>query len=78
SPFTMNLICQTFQADSIEVLLGRMRRSITPGGIEKRLLDSADELNEELHSVYGLTVDVSALWPSIVAQHKVLFPDMAS
>ncbi len=75
SPFVQALVCQRFQPGTIEVLLGRMRRSITPEGVEKHLLHSADELNEVLRSDFDLNVDARGLWPSIVARHATLFPE---
>jgi N-hydroxyarylamine O-acetyltransferase len=75
SPFVMSLVCQKFEKDSIEVLLGRVRRTITEKGANTRLLNSASELNSELVSVFGLDVDIHDLWPQIVKRHADVMGD---
>ncbi|MFT6434270.1 MAG: N-hydroxyarylamine O-acetyltransferase [Candidatus Azotimanducaceae bacterium] len=76
SPFVMVLIAQRFVADGYEIQLGRAARSITAKGVKTTLLNSADELQARLKTVFGLDVPKTAeLWPTIVERHEQLFAD---
>ncbi|HEY2752648.1 arylamine N-acetyltransferase family protein [Phenylobacterium sp.] len=71
SPFVLNLIVQRFRADTILQLRGRVFRTVTPRGVETRLLRSADELVAVLASDFGLDVpEAAGLWPRVVARHE--------
>ncbi len=73
SSFVQNLVCQRFRADSIEVLRGRVRRSITATGTREWLLNSARELQSEVSDTFDLNVDVGHLWTRVVERHRILF-----
>ena len=76
SPFVMALIAQLFVEDGYEIQVGRAARTITAQGVETKILDSADELQDRLKSVFGLDVpEVADLWPTIVERHEQLFGD---
>ena len=76
SPFVMALIAQLFVQDGFEIQVGRTARKVTSAGVETKLLDSADELQDRLKSVFSLDVpEVTRLWPTIVERHDQLFGD---
>ena len=76
SPFIMAFICQRFVQHGYEVQLGRMARSITPGGIETRLLNSAEEFVDRLQKTFDLDIPEAAdIWPRIVERHDIFFGD---
>lgn len=79
SPFVMSLVCQRFTKTGYEVQLGRVARTVTPDGINNRILNSADELIDRLREDFELDVpEVAGLWPKIVERHEQLFADEAS
>ncbi len=70
--FRLNLICQRMTERGVYLILGRM---FTDHG-ERRLLDSAYELNQVLRDHIGIKdADASHLWPAIVSRHEALFGD---
>jgi len=74
SPFMQNLVCQRQRARALVILRGRVLQHVTPGGIEQRLLDSADELTAVLRGEFELDVpEASGLWPKIRDRHAQLF-----
>nr|MEA2797468.1 N-hydroxyarylamine O-acetyltransferase [Phenylobacterium sp.] len=71
SHFVLNLIVQRFRGDTILQLRGRTLRTVTPAGVDIRLLDSADELVAVLASDFGLDVpEAAGLWPRVMARHE--------
>jgi N-hydroxyarylamine O-acetyltransferase len=71
SPFALNLIVQRFRADTILQLRGRVFRMVTPGGVETRLLGSADELVAVMATEFDLDVPEAAdLWPGVLTRHE--------
>jgi N-hydroxyarylamine O-acetyltransferase len=71
SHFVLNLIVQRYRGDTILQLRGRTLRTVTPAGVEVRLLESADELVAVLASDFGLDVpEAAGLWPRVVARHE--------
>ena len=76
SPFTQNLVVQRRAAKAHLSLRGRVLAAIHPAGIEKKLLNSADELITTLRDSFDLDIpEAAALWPSIYARHEALFGD---
>lgn len=75
SGFVQSLVCQRFRPDTIEVLRGRVRRSVSSTGVRTWVLDSATELQREVQDVFELDVDVEPLWPKVVERHAQLFGD---
>ncbi|MFI4950965.1 MAG: arylamine N-acetyltransferase [Caulobacterales bacterium] len=70
SHFVLNLIVQRYRGDTILQLRGRLLRTVTPAGVESRLIGSADELVEVLASDFALDVpEAAGLWPRVVARH---------
>lgn len=70
SVFVQNLVAQRHVPGGLEILRGRTIRSIRAGGIENRLIASADELVETLRDVFALDIpEAAALWPKIAARH---------
>jgi len=79
SVFVQNLICQRLGNDGVNVLIGRVLTQWTGDSPQRTLLNSPDELQATLGSVFGLHVDDSAdLWPRIVARHEALFGEDAA
>jgi N-hydroxyarylamine O-acetyltransferase len=71
SHFVLNLIVQRYRGDTILQMRGRILRTVTPAGVETRLLMSADELVTVLAEEFGLHVpEAAGLWPRIVARHE--------
>jgi N-hydroxyarylamine O-acetyltransferase len=73
SPFMMALVCQKFTNDTIEVLVGRVKKSISAQGVSKTLLMSSEELHEQLRGTFGLEVEIGHLWERISTAHDALF-----
>jgi N-hydroxyarylamine O-acetyltransferase len=74
SPFTQNLVVQRRTADTHVSLRGRVLAAIHATHVDKKLLNSADELVATLRDSFELdTPDAANLWPSICARHEVLF-----
>lgn len=74
SMFRQNLICQRLRSDGVHLLLGRVLIFFSESGQTKTVLNSAEELNDTLLSVFGLSDgDTLELWPDVVARHEVLF-----
>jgi len=73
SGFVQSLVCQRFERDAIQLLRGRVRRTVTRTGVEEWRLETRDQLDAELRSVFGLTVDVGRLWPKVARRHEELF-----
>jgi N-hydroxyarylamine O-acetyltransferase len=73
SGFVQTLICQRFTPDAIEVLRGRVRRTITPDGTREWVLNDADELQREVQETFELDVDIGHLWSRVAERHEELF-----
>ena len=75
SPFIQNLIVQRRSVDTHLSLRGRVLATIHATRVDKKLLNSADELVATLRDGFGLdTPEAATLWPSICARHEALFP----
>ena len=71
SHFVLNLIVQRYRGDTILQLRGRVLRTVTPAGVETRLIESADELVAVLATEFGLDApEAAGLWPRVVARHE--------
>jgi N-hydroxyarylamine O-acetyltransferase len=74
SPFIQNLVVQRRTADTHLSLRGRVLAAIHATRVDKKLLDSADELVATLRDSFDLdTPEAATLWPSICARHETLF-----
>ena len=74
SPFTQNLIVQRRTADTHLSLLGRVLATTHAARVEKRMLNSADELVATLRDSFDLDVpEATTLWPAVCARHDALF-----
>jgi N-hydroxyarylamine O-acetyltransferase len=74
SPFTQNLVVQRRTADTHLSLRGRVLSSIHSTRVERKLLNSAEELVATLRDSFDLdTPEATTLWPSICARHDALF-----
>ena len=73
SSFVLNLICQKFEPEALQVLRGRVRRTVAAHGVREWVLENAEDLESELRSVFGLEVNVDQIWPAIAARHEELF-----
>lgn len=71
SHFRLNLIVQRYRGDEILQLRGRVLRTVTPAGVEQRVIGSADELVAVLSSDFDLDVpEAAGLWPRVIARHE--------
>ncbi len=74
SPFTQNLVVQRRTADTHLSLRGRILTIIQATRVDKKLLNSAEELIATLRDSFDLdTPEAATLWPSICARHEALF-----
>ena len=74
SPFIQNLVVQRRTADTHLSLRGRVLSTIYTTRVDKKMLDSEDELVATLRDSFELdTPEAAALWPSICARHEALF-----
>jgi N-hydroxyarylamine O-acetyltransferase len=74
SPFIQNLVVQRRTADTHLSLRGRVLSAIHAKRVDKKLLNSADELVAALRDSFDLdTPEAATLWPSICARHDALF-----
>jgi N-hydroxyarylamine O-acetyltransferase len=74
SPFIQNLVVQRRTADTHLSLRGRVLAAIHTAHVDKKLLNSADELVATLRDRFDLdTPEAATLWPSICARHEALF-----
>jgi hypothetical protein len=72
----MTLIAQRFVQDGYEVQVGCTGRKITSRGIETKVLNSAEALQQRLQNAFEINVPaVTALWPKVLKRHQALFPD---
>jgi N-hydroxyarylamine O-acetyltransferase len=76
SIFVQNLICQRLRPDGVYILLGRVLSHVTDDGVQRSLLNSAEDLRATLASVFDLHVaEAEDLWPRVVDRHTALFGD---
>jgi len=74
SSFVLNLVVQKRTPETHVVLRGRVLTINTASGVEKRVLQSRDELVEILRDAFQLDVrEAASLWPGIIERHAVLF-----
>ena len=74
--FVQNLVCQIMAHETVTCLTGRVLRHKSGEGNSKALISSCGELVQTLDEVFGIrNVDVSLLWPKLVARHELLFGD---
>jgi N-hydroxyarylamine O-acetyltransferase len=74
SPFIQNLVVQRRTTDTHLSLRGRVLATIHSTRVDKKLLNSADELVATLRDNFDLdTPEAATLWPAICARHEALF-----
>jgi N-hydroxyarylamine O-acetyltransferase len=74
SPFVQNAVCQRHFPDKLELLRGKVLRTVSADGVAERELGSADEYVGVLADVFGLELpDAASLWPRIEKRHAELF-----
>ncbi len=76
SPFVMAFIAQQCVSSGYEVQLGRLARTIRPGGVEDRVLETEAEFVERMQGTFRLNIpEVSKLWSGILDRHEEIFSD---
>ena len=77
SMFVQNLICfRCRPGGGVDMLLGRVYEHLSEHAPEKKLLESAAELDALLGSVFGIQEPhIDALWDKVVERHESLFGD---
>jgi N-hydroxyarylamine O-acetyltransferase len=74
SPFVQNALIQRQFPDRAEALVGAVHTRFTHAGPQSRSIASADEYEQVLADVFGLTgLDVRSLWPRIEARGSTGF-----
>ena len=70
SVFVQNLVVQRHKPYGLEILRGKVLRTLRPDAQSEREIGSADELVATLRNVFDLDVpEAAALWPRIEARH---------
>ena len=70
SPFRQNLIAFRFTEHTIESLIGKTAVTITPKGRAQRMLDSIDDVHQDLRQRFGLDQDLKPVWEHIEQSHQ--------
>ena len=79
SPFVMTATCQRPTGDSYWILRGRILKRVRPGGVEERIIGSADEWVGVLKSRFDLDLpEAAGLWPKICARHEAILAAAAA
>ncbi|HEY3784385.1 MAG TPA: arylamine N-acetyltransferase [Steroidobacteraceae bacterium] len=74
SSFVQNLVVQRRRADTHVSLRGRILATLYSSGVERHVLDSAEEFVATLRVTFGLDLpEAATLWPAIMARHAELF-----
>jgi N-hydroxyarylamine O-acetyltransferase len=74
SPFVQNAVCQRHFPDRLELLRGKLLRTVRAEGASERELSSAGEYVDTLARVFALDVpEAASLWPRIEARHAAVF-----
>jgi N-hydroxyarylamine O-acetyltransferase len=75
SPFVQNAVVQRHFPDRLELLRGKVLRTVRADGVRERTLASPDEYVAVLSDVFALALpEAASLWPRIEARHAELFP----
>jgi N-hydroxyarylamine O-acetyltransferase len=75
SPFVQNAVCQRHFPDRLELLRGKVLRTVRAAGVAQRTLASPDEYVDVLRRVFALDLpEAASLWPRIEARHAELAP----
>lgn len=79
SIFVQNLICFRHRDGAVEALIGRALRTMTPNGVETRILDDEHDLVRTLRDTFTLDVpEAASLWPKICARHEEVMAQAAA
>ncbi len=71
STFVQVLIVQKFNETGYDIQAGLFAKTITPEGVEERVIESYSELAERLQSVFGIfEPEIETLWPKLVRTHE--------
>jgi len=74
SVFVQNLACQIMTANSVTCLTGQVLGQKTGEGTTKRLLNSAEELEDTMVTVFGIRdPDTRSVWSRVRHRHIELF-----
>jgi N-hydroxyarylamine O-acetyltransferase len=74
SPFVQNAVCQRHFPEKLELLRGKVLRTVRADGVAERELESAEEYVAVLADVFGLDLpEAASLWPRIEKRHAELF-----
>jgi N-hydroxyarylamine O-acetyltransferase len=74
SPFVQNAVVQRHTPEGLVIMRGRVLRTIGAGGVEERLVGSAEEYVAVLKDRFALDLpEAGALWSLIVERHEALF-----
>jgi arylamine N-acetyltransferase len=76
SPFTQNVVLQRRWDDRVEAIRNAFRITARPDRLERRLMTSADEMLEEMRSVFGVEVPgARTLWPLAEARGQIMLKE---
>ncbi len=78
SVFVQNLACQIMTTNSVTCLTGQVLRHKTSEGTTKKLLNSAEELEDTLFKVFGIRdPDTRSVWSRVRHRHIELFGEQS-
>jgi N-hydroxyarylamine O-acetyltransferase len=79
SPFVLNAVCQRYAAGRLMTLRGRTLKLVCDGTVEKRTIDSQQELGAVLREMFGIELaDEARLWQTVLARHEAWQRERAS
>jgi N-hydroxyarylamine O-acetyltransferase len=73
SPFTQNVVLQRRLNDRVEIIRNAFRMTAHPDRLERRVMQSADEMLHEMRVVFGIDVPAArTLWPLAQARGQIM------
>ncbi len=76
SPFTQNVVLQRRWDDRVEAIRNAFRITARPDRLQRRLMTSADEMLEEMRTVFGVDVpEAGTLWPLAEARGQIMLKE---
>ena len=77
--FVQNLVVQRHVPHGLQILRGRVLRTITASGIQDRIVSDADAFAQILKDVFALDMpEAGGLWPKLVARHEDVMAQKAA
>ncbi|MCJ9430522.1 arylamine N-acetyltransferase family protein [Kordiimonas marina] len=76
SPFVENAVCQRHFPDRLEVMRGRVLKTVRAGDVASRRIADIDDYRQTLMTLFGIEVDaLEPIWQKILKRDAELFPE---